>query len=191
MLEIGVLGKVDQISDEGMRFYALIGLCVSTGAAIEHLLFHCYRVTCGLDRKSAAENFYKYVQFKPRRDLADGAVQAALKDGPLLETWKDLLSEIQEVCGGDKARNLISHNPLELDVFVRLKPDGTPDFEDNSSLYTELAVNQSHGAVLGRGRRPDRHTAKSLREYAYAILGAELRLSEFYRSRLAHLAEHP
>ncbi len=54
MLEIGILGKVDEIPDEGMRFYALIGLCVSTCAAIEQLLFQSYFKTCGLSAKDAS-----------------------------------------------------------------------------------------------------------------------------------------
>jgi hypothetical protein len=179
MLELGILGKVDEVADPAMRFYTLIGLCISTSAEIEHRLFDCYRTTVSdLDHKAAAEVFYKYVKFSHRRDLADEAVRSAFTNSATLGVWDKVISEIQSVCGPDGARNLVGHNPLSYNIYKDKDDEG-------GDLVVELAVNQNFNAVIAGKRRPAKHTFKTLRAYAYALLGAEMRLLGFFQSYLS------
>ena len=186
MLEFGVLGKVDAISDDGMRFYALVGLCVSTAAAIEHHLFDCFRSTSGKSQKRAAEEFYKNVFFDRKRKLANASVRAALiNSSASLRIWDEIISEVQQVCGPDGARNLVSHNPLTKYIMIRRKRDGSPDMIDGSALYAELAVRQNLNVVLTGKRRPAKQTFSALKNYAYALCGGRARLAHFYQTYLA------
>jgi hypothetical protein len=184
MIELGVLGNVDDIDDPTMRFYALIGLCISTSAEIEHRLFDCYwAAVAGLDHKSAVEMFNKQLKFSYRRALAEQAVRAALTNPTALGIWDEIISEVQSVCGPDGARNLVGHNPLRYNVYEDRSGESAP-------FVIELAVNQNFNAVLAGKRRPEKHTFKTLRGYAYALLGAETRLLDFFQRYLSMRKQH-
>lgn len=190
MLELGILGKIKDIPDDNMRFYALIGISVSTAAEIEHNLFDCYYSTSGHTKKKAALNFYKKVNFSYKRDLADVAVRARLANLPILRVWDEIIGDIQTACGPDGARNLVSHNPLAAHVYVRRQEDGTPDLIDGSALIVEMGVLQNHNLVMAGKRQPAKQTLESIYAYAYEILGVQLRLFEFCRNHLAIFSEH-
>lgn len=179
MLELGILGKVDEVEDPTMRFYALIGLCISTSAEIEHRLFDCYWATVAdLDHKSAVKLFHKQIKFSYRRDLTDQSVKDALSAPATLETWNKIIRELQSVCGPEGARNLVGHNPLSFNIYEDANDEAAP-------YFIELAVNQNFNAVLAGKRRPETQTFKTLRAYAYALLGAEMRLLDFFRRYLS------
>ena len=75
-MQLGIIGDIDQIQDETVRFYSFTGYCVSTAAGIEHLLFRCYYSASDLGEKDAAAKFYgskRFTSIKVKRDLADEA----------------------------------------------------------------------------------------------------------------------
>ena len=189
MLQLGILGKIREIEDDSMKFYALIGLCVSTAAAIEHHLFDCFFATSGKHRTLAASEFYKGVQFKPKLDMADASVRAVLASPSVLKYWDEIVSEIRAHCGGEAARNLVSHNALAANVYIRKNSDGTPDLDGGSALYMELAVNQNFNQVLAGRRAPAKQTFDSLNKDVYGMLGAEHRVMEFHRANLARFLQ--
>lgn len=178
MLELGILGKIDDIADEAMRFYALIGLCVSTTGEIDRHMYRCYVNAGALPEKDAAEKYYRYVKFSYRRDLTDKAVRAFLKSPATRSRWDERISEVQSVCGPNGARNLIGHNPLVRQMRFRATT------EQNLDVRFEFLVSQSSGAVLSGMRRPETHTLRSLKNYAYDLLGAETRLADFQQRHL-------
>lgn len=185
MLEFGILGKVDEIPDESMRFYALIGLCVSTAAAIEHHMYDCYLSTCGKSERDATKLFYKDVRFAHRRDLTNENVRATLANSTLLPVWDEIICQIQAVCGPDGARNLVSHNPLTRFHFIRKNEDGSPRLQQGSALYSDLAVNQNHNITAAGLRPPSNQTFQTLKSYAYDLCSAELRIADFHTRHLA------
>jgi len=185
MWELGIIGKVDKIVDDKMRFYAFIGLAISTAAAIEHGLFDCFDSATGGDKKANAQEFYKSTDFKHKRDLADKAVRARLTDRKTLETWNDIICELDSVCGRNSARNLVGHNPLITSFLVRRNDDGTPDLIGGSAVYSEDSVRQNWNVVLAEKRKNAKHTLKTFRQYAYDICGAHMRLYEFHQRYLA------
>jgi hypothetical protein len=188
MLEFGILGKIGEIQDDSMKFYALIGLCVSTSAEIEHRLFDSFYATCGKKRKQAADEFYKGLNFEPKLKMADASVQAILADGETLKFWKEIISEVRDHCTGDTVRNLVSHNALALNLYIKTGADGVPDIEKGSAVRMELAVHRNSNVVLAGKRPPAKQTLEGLFKFVYAILDAELRLMDFYQRYLAGLS---
>jgi hypothetical protein len=176
---LGVIGKLDEVEGEEARFYAYIGLCVSSAAGIEHTLFQCFNSAAKLTEPDAVKKFYKDVRFQRKRELTDIAVRSIFTNPPITKIWNGIIEEIKDVCGPDGARNLVSHNPLSLDFFIN-KSD-----EDFAPIM-ELSVSQNQKLVTAGIRKPERHTLASLRTYSANLTGAYLRLIDFHHRYLAN-----
>lgn len=179
MWTFGILGKLDEIENETSRFYAYIGLCVSTSAGIEHYLFHCFRCASPLDYEAATKEFYKDVKFQRKRRLADAAVKNFVAGDSTRKMWDAIIGDVQRLCGPDGSRNLVSHNALGVDLFLSKSGDEAP-------AYLEMSVQQNKHMVAAGLRDPKRTTIESLRLYAGDLTSVHLRLIDFYQTYLAN-----
>ncbi|MBC7101673.1 MAG: hypothetical protein H5U13_00380 [Parvibaculum sp.] len=178
MWTFGILGKLDEIENETSRFYAYIGLCVSTSAGIEYYLFHCFRSASPLDENAAIKEFYKNVKFQRKRELADAAVRRIVS-GTTKKMWDEIIEEVQRLCGPDGARNLVSHNDVGVDLFLPKQGVEKPP-------HLEMSVQQNKYMVAAGLRDPKRTTLESLRLYAGGLSSVHLRLIDFYQTHLAN-----
>ena len=60
-----------------------------------------------------------------------------------LETWDEIISELQSVCSDNSARNLVGQNPLITSFLARRNAAETPDLDGGSALYSEDVVRQN------------------------------------------------
>lgn len=182
-MQLGIIGDIDQVEDEIVRFYAFKGYCVSTAAGIEHLLFSCFYSANDLSEEDAAAKFYgskRFTTFSQKRDLADEAVKDVYRNPGVLETWDKLISEISAVTGVDGARNVLAHNILSIHAYEN---EGDP----SKPYLFELAVSRNRNEAAAFGRDPRVVNLKSVREEACALNSAYMRLFHFYDRHLKHL----
>ncbi|MFC3226134.1 hypothetical protein ACFOGJ_02780 [Marinibaculum pumilum] len=170
MTEIDIFLRIDETTDDSVRAYAFIGLCVSLVSEIEHKLFHCFNHILRGDRTANAKRFYKGLGLARRWKLADEAVRGMIQNEHALSTWAHLINETERLCGSDSIRNIVAHHPLRRHIHIRTHPDGSPEMVDGSAIYAELAVQLDRNVVLA-GRRPvAKHTPSDLRQYAAELL---------------------
>tara|TARA_R110002074_G_scaffold352997_1_gene524740 strand:- start:781 stop:1326 length:546 start_codon:yes stop_codon:yes gene_type:complete len=179
MWTFGILGRLDAVEDETTRFYAYIGLCVSTAAGIEQCLFYCFYQSSPLSYEPATAEFYKNVEFKRKRKLAAASVRSIFKDGSSRQTWDQLIYEVEQLCGPDGVRNLVSHNELGVDIFL-------PTNGDDEGPLLELSVSQNRHIISTGRRDPQRTNLESLRLYTADLTSLHLRMIEFHRVQLSN-----
>jgi hypothetical protein len=173
-LHLPSLAAIKGVDDLEVRFYAMIGACISLVAAVEHDLFDLYVDASGFSALEAAPVFYRYVKFSHKRDTADGAITAALAGHSLLKKWESLLEDVQALVGDGAPRNLLGHNGVSTDLFVQAAPDG-----ESADVFERFTVNQNANIVLA-GMRPARtETISTLEIYAQRLITLRLRLTRF------------
>src|SRR5436190_12380163 len=106
------LQDIDKVEDPSVRFYAIIGACISLVANVEHALFGLYVDASGLSEADAASVYYRHVRFSHKRNTVDAAVRAVLAKHSLGAKWDELLRSTQDLCGDGAARNLLGHNAV-------------------------------------------------------------------------------
>lgn len=155
------------VPDPEIQFYAILGACISLVSTVEHCLFECYVKASGLPEAGAAVDFFKYVSFKHKRNMADNAVRAAVAgDTQLLNRWDELLSRIQHLLGPTGARNLLAHNSVVYSVELCVD-EGTGDI----SFEMPIKVSQGQAAVDANLRAARDETFESLYDYAQILVG--------------------
>jgi len=97
--------------DEGIKFYARIGIVTGLYANIETAQYELFEKSCGMPREQAATIFFTVKSDDARLQMADAAAKFFLAGKPQLKTWEQLHDRIQ----GDarRYRNLMSHNPVQ------------------------------------------------------------------------------
>src|SRR5438067_6738397 len=110
MDDIPDLQAIDDVTDPSVRFYAIIGACITAVAGVERALFRCYAAASDLSERDAASNFYRDIRFRHKRDTVDAAARQALADDPgLVRRWQELIRRVQELLGPKGTRNLLGH----------------------------------------------------------------------------------
>lgn len=178
-MNLGIIGRLDEIADESARFYAFIGLCVSTASSIERSMFDCYFRSSGQTRSDAVAVFYRDVRFQRKREITDAAVRNRLQSPSAVARWSALHADVERCCGPNGGRNLVSHNPLAMHIYVGANDDGVP--MQGSDFSAEIAVMQNSDLVAAGDRPADKHTLMTLRLYAGDLLGLDSQLIEFRR----------
>jgi len=178
MLQLGIIGDIDKIEDEIVRFYSFIGYCVSTAAGIEHMLFNCYFSASDINREEAAKKFYGRPHYAEKRiKLANGAVEGLFSNSDSVGGWKEIISEIDNLSGAKGARNVLGHNPLSWDVYAN-------DEDVDAPFLFELAVSRNSNEAAATNRLERKENLKSVREEACSIHGTYMRLFHFYDTYL-------
>lgn len=177
MLQLGIIGHIDEIENEVVRFYSFIGYCVSTAAEIEHMLFNCYYAASDISKKESARQFYKSGKFLDKLAYANTAIQTLFSNAGAIKSWNEIFSEIDNLGGAKGARNVLGHNPLSWDIYVN-------DGDDNVPYLFELAVSRNSNEAAAKERPERKENLKSVREEACALNGANMRLWHFYDTHL-------
>jgi hypothetical protein len=174
MDDIPDLQAIDDVADPSVRFYAIIGACITSVSCVEHALFRCYVAASGLSEKDAAEVYYRRTQFTYKRDIVDGAVREALVNHSALPRWQEMVRRAEELLGPQGTRNLLGHNVVGTEYFVE---DHDPSEE--IKILVDHHVSQNP-AVVSAGIRPERREEyDSLVVYARKVIGLGLSLSNW------------
>ncbi len=148
-----------------------------TSAAIEQKFFDCFYAASDKNKNDASEEFYKDMYSKRKHELANSAVRSLFSNPTDIENWEEIYPKIDSLSGKSGSRNLISHNPLAVDIYENYGDDTTP-------YIIELAINQNYNEAKTKGRPLKKENLKSLRKYSCELEVAYLQLSSFYDTYL-------
>ncbi|NQV83701.1 MAG: hypothetical protein HQ494_07765 [Rhodospirillales bacterium] len=193
-MHLGIIGDIDEIKDEVVRFYSFTGYCVSTSAGIEHMLFQCYYAAGDIRKNDAVSKFYgskNFTSYEAKRELADKAVRSSISNPGTIQSWNEIISEIDMVTGANGARNVLGHNPLSLSAYAS---EGDVD----RPFSFELAVSRNSNEAVALNRSARTVNLKSVREEACALNKVQIvrrhinwnRWRPDLREDLAHLVDH-
>ena len=182
MDDIPDLQAIDDVADPSVRFYAIIGACITTVSGVEHALFRCYVAASGLSEKDAARIYYGRAQFTHKRDTVDAAVREALVNHPALVRWDEIIRRAQELLGPQGTRNLLGHNLVGTEYGLGESDDPSEEIK----IFVDHHVSQN-SAVVAAGIRPERREEyESLVVYARKVIALGISLSNWpYRLREA------
>ena len=102
-------------SEDSLRFYAQLGLCINAWAIIDRAFFDVCERVLQTDEKRTSVIYYRWQNFSQRVAMVDELVGIQLTDTKLGDTnklkkqWKEVMDGIEKHIG---FRNLIAHHPI-------------------------------------------------------------------------------
>jgi hypothetical protein len=169
------IDAVRAVSAPDIRFYAIVGACVSLVSTVERSLFDCYAIASGKSDADCAAEFYKYVRYEHKRCVVDLAIRSNCSDPSILRRWDNLLNVVDNLLGPNGARNLVAHNVVDLRLTLFFSE---PSFEDLATEF-EFSTSQNNLLVLLKRRAARTEDFESLAEYATRLKGLKLSLVRF------------
>lgn len=106
------LQKFENLKDEELQFYGLIGALISLVAGLEYRSFLAFQLANGLDEATATAQFYRKRSFpSERRRHANEAMQKYL-NGEKLIRWNEIFDRWSAATDDSAPRHLLSHNQV-------------------------------------------------------------------------------
>ena len=165
------------VEQDDIRFYAIVGACVSLVSAVEFGLFECYVAATGQAEKDAAIVFYRFNQYTHKRDVVDGAIRA-IPNPSIAKQWDKLLIIVQSLLGPDGPRNLLAHNFISGDALVTFDDD-----TKQVGVQIQFSTEQNAAQIAAGTRSKRSEDFESLATFASRLVGVRISLRKF-NSRL-------
>jgi len=165
------LNIIDQLTDQEVKFYALIGGVVSLAAAIELSIFSIYGQALSQDSETAGLDLFKTKRLSSRRDEAIKAMTRKVIGTALESEWATLADRLKQATRGEGLRNLIAHN-----VVTRLEttgafgdaPFGAPAIGGGNQ--EDFFVFQDHQRIIAGVQKHGQADYYNLRDFASELI---------------------